>query len=104
MRQSSYRHRFKRKINFMVKLAIVCNGLLFCLWLSRNIFVDILLENALEFAEKKAKGIGVELVNLDSGMVDVSAGCEVRVPNVVANFDLHEKNAASCVRASKLVN
>lgn len=86
------RGSYKRKSGWLVKLGAVAFALMFCLWMSRNVIAESLLDDAIGLIEAKSQKVGVKLTNVTAGQVHVSPLFEVTIPKVVAEFDLDERN------------
>ncbi|MFC5050220.1 DUF6973 domain-containing protein [Rubritalea spongiae] len=83
---------WKRIVSLLIKLGCVVLGLLFCLWASRNLIAESLMDDVVHAVEAKSHKVGVKLSSVESGQVRVSPGLEVTIPKVVAEFDLKESN------------
>jgi hypothetical protein len=94
--ETPHRIKSKSKRRFLKKLLITVGGLFIIaggvLWFSRHAIANAVIDEALVKVASKAKTMGVELVDLDSGEIEIPSPLEASVQKFTADFDIGVPN------------
>ncbi|PQJ29798.1 hypothetical protein BSZ32_15800 [Rubritalea profundi] len=92
----SQRGKPKSKILILKKLLMITGCLLVIvgtvLWFSRHAIANAVIDGVLVKVASKAKKVGIELVDLDSGEIEIPSPLEARVQQFRTDFDIGVPN------------
>ena len=90
------RHRTKSKSKISKKLVTFVGVSLFLLvcviWFSRHAIANAVIDEALVKVAAKSKKVGIELVDMNSGEIEIASPLEAQVQNLKTDFDIGVRN------------